>query len=253
MFVRIDWENTNAREDFNRQPAKQASAEIVAADPSLFRQDVRYERPPNILTHRPITPEAPRLENRKLPMQTSIRSEDSSSTSEMSGHDSESIYETIRILKPKTTIVTRTDQGYGTAGVDEVEIEMRGNPKSTTTYEEFVSLSNVPRQNAKRRGSSSLSSSSTLNNLASNQAQGNNFRSAEEEKEETVTETIKTEQVQTTYHQIGQNLDGSAFFIPLTHQAEEQSNEERIVIPITTSSIRHEEQPALQQFKNNDQ
>lgn len=200
--------------------------EIVAADPSLFRQNVRYERPPNILTHRPVTPEAPRIENRKLPMQTSVISDDGSITSEMSGHDSESIYETIRVLKP------RSDDEYRTAGIDEVEIEIKDAPR--------------------RRGSSSLSSSSTLNNLASNQSQANNFRSAAEEKEETVTETVKTEQIQTTYRQIGQNLDGSAFFIPLTHQqGEEQSNEEKIIIPVTTTtSIQYEEQPAIQQFKN---
>ena len=214
----------------------------------MFRQDVRYERPPNILTHRPVTPEAPRIENRKLPMQTSVLSDDGSITSEMSGHDSESIYETIRVIKPKTTVLPRADDEYRTAGIDEVEIEIKdaARPKTTTAYKEFVSSSNVP-----RRGSSSLSSSSTLNNLASNQSQANNFRSAEEEKEETVTETVKTEQIQTTYRQIGQNIDGSAFFIPLTHQQEEQDSEEKIIIPITTTtSIRYEEQPALQQFKN---
>lgn len=214
----------------------------------MFRQDVRYERPPNILTHRPVTPEAPRIENRKLPMQTSVLSDDGSITSEMSGHDSESIYETIRVIKPKATVLPRADDEYRTAGIDEVEIEIKdaARPKATTAYKEFVSSSNVP-----RRGSSSLSSSSTLNNLASNQSQANNFRSAEEEKEETVTETVKTEQIQTTYRQIGQNIDGSAFFIPLTHQQEEQGSEEKIIIPITTTtSIRYEEQPALQQFKN---
>jgi hypothetical protein len=101
----------------------------------------------------------------------------------------------------------------------------------------------MPRQHLTPRVSSSISSSSTLNNL--------NIPH-EEEKEETVTETIKTQQIQTTFRQIGQNLDNSAFFIPLTssntyHQGQ-QNDDRKIIIPVSTSTIRHEEQPALQQL-----
>ncbi len=97
----IDWENTNPKEDFDTQKPKQASAEIVQNDPSLFKQNIKYEKPPDILTHRPATPETPRIENRKLAAQSSVLSDDGSITSEMSGHDSESIYETIRVFTPK--------------------------------------------------------------------------------------------------------------------------------------------------------
>ena len=227
---------------------------MVASDPSLFRQNVKYEKPPEIYTHRPATP---RIENRKLAAKTSVVSDGGSTTSEMSGHDSESIYETIRIFTPKTKslspIVNVDEDEYKTAGVDEVEIEIqdlvrlqKANPKSTTTYEEMISSSNIPR----RHGSSSISSSSTLNNLTPGKSQRKNLISGEEEKEETVTETVKTQQIQTTFRQMGQNLDGSAFFIPLTHQEEQkqQNDEKKIIIPVSTSSIRHEEQPALQHF-----
>lgn len=101
-------------------------------DPSLLNQDVVYEKPPNIFTHRPPTPVKPREEepkfvcnlrsfcsersvfrcsmirvviedSRKLPAYTRMEREDDhgSTTSEMSGHDSESIYETIRVLTPR--------------------------------------------------------------------------------------------------------------------------------------------------------
>jgi len=102
----------------------------------------------------------------------------------------------------------------------------------------------MSRQHLTPRVPSSISSSSTLNNL-------NVPR--EEEKEETVTETIKTQQIQTTFRQIGQNLDNSAFFIPLTSSSNtyhegQQNDDRKIIIPVSTSTIRHEEQPALQQF-----
>jgi len=253
----VDWENANANEDFKNQDPKKASAEIVANDPSVFEQNVKSEKPPDIYTHRPITPETPLIENRKLRAEPSIQSDDGSTTSEMSGHDSESIYETIRIVTPKTKplpLVEDEDDDEDenkTAGIDEVEIEIkdlvrlqRANPKSTSTYDDIIMSSNMPRQHLTPRVSSSISSSSTLNNLMP----GNNPLSGEEEKEETVTETIKTQQIQTTYHQIGQSLDGSAFFIPLTHQENQQNDERKIMIPVTMSSIDHEEQPALQHF-----
>ncbi len=101
VFYFIDWENTNTKEEFENQKPKQAAAELVANDPLLLKQDIKYEKPPNILTHRPVTPETPRIENRKLGAEPSILSDDGSTTSEMSGHDSESIYETIRVFTPK--------------------------------------------------------------------------------------------------------------------------------------------------------
>ncbi len=97
----IDWENANSKEDSEDQKPKQASAKLVTTDPSLFKQDFKSEKPPNIYTHRPVTPETPRIENRKLGGEPSIISDDGSTTSEMSGHDSESIYETIRVFTPK--------------------------------------------------------------------------------------------------------------------------------------------------------
>lgn len=97
----IDWENANPKENFDIQNPKQASAEVVKNDPSLFKQDVKYEKPPDIFTHRSITPETPQIGNRKLGAQASVLSDDGSITSEMSGHDSESIYETIRVFTPK--------------------------------------------------------------------------------------------------------------------------------------------------------
>jgi hypothetical protein len=151
------------------------------------------------------------------------------------------------------------DDEYKTAGIDEVEIEIqdlvrlqRANPKSMSTYDDILSSTNMPRQNIKPRVSSSISSSSTLNNLLPANSQQENLVTGKEEKEETVTETIKTQQIQTTFRQIGQNLDDSAFFIPLTssntYHEEQQNDDRKIMIPVTTSSIRHEEHPALQQF-----
>ncbi|CAF4729812.1 unnamed protein product, partial [Rotaria magnacalcarata] len=48
-------------------------------------------------------------------------------TSEMSGHDSESVYETIRVFTPRPQpLPTLEDEDeYKTAGVDEVEIEIK--------------------------------------------------------------------------------------------------------------------------------
>ena len=199
------------------------------------------------------------IENRRLRAEPSVLSDDGSITSEMSGHDSESIYETIRIVTPKTRplpLVEDEDEDEDenkNAGVDELEIEIkdlvrlqRANPKSTSTYDDIMMSSNMPRQQLIPRAASSLSSSSTLNNVMPGDAQGDNLLSGEEEKEETVTETVQTKQIQTTFRQFGQSLDGSAFFIPLTHQENQQNDEKKIVIPVTMSSIDHEEQPALQ-------
>ncbi len=243
----------------------------MRSDPALFQQEVKYEQPPSIFTHRSVTPVIPRVETRKLAAAASIISDDGSTTSEMSGHDSESIYETIRVFTPKQQCnfiqlillysicislalsPLEDDDDYRTAGVDEVEIEIKdlvrlqkANPRSTNTYDDILLSTNLPRQRLTPRGSS-VSSSSTLNNLVPTNSQ---YEGAEE-KEETVTETIKTQQIQTTFRQIGQNLDDSAFFIPLTsstttYQEGRQNDEERIRIPISTSTIRYDEQPALQ-------
>jgi hypothetical protein len=70
----------------------------VTTDPSSLQQNVKSEKPPDIHTHRPPTPQ---IQNRKLAAQPSVVSEDGSTTSEMSGHDSESIYETIRVFTPR--------------------------------------------------------------------------------------------------------------------------------------------------------
>ncbi len=198
------------------------------------------------------------IENRRLRAEPSVLSDDGSITSEMSGHDSESIYETIRIVTPKTRplpLVEDEDEDEDenkNAGVDELEIEIkdlvrlqRANPKSTSTYDDIMMSSNMPRQQLIPRATSSLSSSSTLNNVMPGDTQGDNLLSGEEEKEETVTETVQTKQIQTSFRQFGQSLDGSAFFIPLTHQENQQNDEKKIVIPVTMSSIDHEEQPAL--------
>ncbi len=147
------------------------------------------------------------------------------------------------------------EDDYKTAGIDEVEIEIKdlvrlqkANPKSNNTYNDILSSTNMPRQHLTPRVSSSISSSSTLNNLIP----VNSKHEEEEEKEETVTETIKTQQIQTTFRQIGQNLDNSAFFIPLPssniHHEEQQNDDRKIIIPVSTSTIHHEDKPALQHF-----
>ncbi|CAF5079768.1 unnamed protein product, partial [Rotaria sp. Silwood1] len=122
-----NWENVNVKEDIGDQNPKKASSEIVINDPSLFEQDVKYEKQPNIYTHRPVSPDIPRVQNKKLGKQSSIISDDGSTTSEMSGHDSESIYETIRVFTPrKQPLPPLADEDeYKTAGVDEVEFEIK--------------------------------------------------------------------------------------------------------------------------------
>lgn len=150
--------------------------------------------------------------------------------------------------------------------MDEVEIEIQDlvrlqktNPTSTNTYDDLISSTNFPRQHIIPRVSSSISSSSTLNNLIPTNSQHDNLVSGEEEKQETVTETIQTQQIQTTFHQIGQHLDDSAFFIPLTsstttttagniHYDGQTNDDRKILIPISEKSLHHDEHPALQHF-----
>lgn len=88
------------KEDFNNQNVNKASAEIIKNDPSLFKH-VKYENQPNIYTHQPVIPEILNTKTKKLGRKASITTDDASITSEMSGHDSESIYETIRVLTPR--------------------------------------------------------------------------------------------------------------------------------------------------------
>ena len=115
-----DWEKTDPIAG-SGDPAgggsnQRASSQVVATDPSLARQNIKYEAQPNIYTHRPPTPVKPRfvltlfasseldfLCNSTVVIEKRAVSEDDrgSTTSEMSGHDSESIYETIRVFTPK--------------------------------------------------------------------------------------------------------------------------------------------------------
>jgi len=146
---------------------------------------------------------------------------------------------------------------YKTAGIDEVEFEVKdlirlqkGNARSGDSYDDILSSTNLPRQHLTPH-SSSISSSSTLNNLMPTNSPRDqpNIDSGADEKEETVTKTVKTQQIQTTIRQIGQRLGDSAFFIPLsssiTNQDEQQNDDRKIIVPVSTS-IRQEEQPALQ-------
>ncbi|CAF1184354.1 unnamed protein product [Rotaria sordida] len=257
-----NWENVNVDENFNDQNPKKASSAIVTNNPSLLQQDVKYEKQPTIYTHRPVSPEIPRIQHKKLGRQSSVISDDGSTTSEMSGHDSESIYETIRVFTPRKQPLPplEDEDEYKTAGVDEVEFEIKDlvrlqqtNAKSGGTYDAILSSTNMSHQHLTPRVSS-LSSSSTLNNLVSTNSQNDqkNIVSREEEKEETVTETVKTQQIETTFRQIGQHLDESAFFIPLASSIryhEGQENDDRkIIIPVSTSSVSHEQKPALEHF-----
>ena len=251
-----NWEHADPKENLKNQETKKALTAIEPADPSISKQNIQTTNPPPIFTHRPITPI---IETHKLAAKASLTSESGSITSEMSGHDSESIYETIRVFTPKKNLIE--DDENETAGVDEVEIEIqdlvrlqRTNPTSTTTYEDMVTSTNMPRQRLVPRASSSISSSSTLNDLMPRQS----LEPTAEEQEETVTKTVKTQQIQTTFHQIGHIGGNSAFFIPLTssnaqqiEQTEQQQNQDddsRIRIPVSTSSITYEDQPALQHF-----
>jgi hypothetical protein len=146
---------------------------------------------------------------------------------------------------------------YKTAGIDEVEFEVKdlirlqkANARSGDSYDDILSSTNLPRQHLTPH-SSSISSSSTLNNLMPTNSSRDqpNIDSGADEKEETVTKTVKTQQIQTTIRQIGQRLGDSAFFIPLsssiTNQDEQQNDDRKIIVPVSTS-IRQEEQPALQ-------
>ena len=228
-------------------------------------------------------PEVP--QKRKLGGYTRIISEDErgSTTSEMSGHDSESIYETIRVFTPKKqgqylfpnrrfSIVRalflalaplEDEDVYRTAGIDEVEIEIKdlirlqkASGRGGDSYDDILGSGNMTRRNVAPR-LSSASSSSTLNNLmpanGGQQSQVANRVSGEEKKEETVTETIQTQQIQTTFRQIGQHVDDSAFFIPLSSsitQSEGKAggggggDDRTIFIPVS-SAIHQDEQPAL--------
>ncbi|CAF1004012.1 unnamed protein product [Rotaria magnacalcarata] len=203
-----NWENASVKENFNNQNQTKAAAEIVNNDPALFKQNVKYEKQPNIYTHRPVIPEILRIPNRKLGGKTPLTTDEGSTTSEMSGHDSESVYETIRVFTPRPQpLPTLEDEDeYKTAGVDEVEIEIKdlvriqkANEKSSNIYESILP-------------SPSSARNSLIVSANSQQDQANNISGAEE-REETVTETVKTQQMQTTVRQIGQNIEENTFCI----------------------------------------
>lgn len=119
------------------------------------------------------------------------------------------------------------------------------------SYGDILSPNNLSRRHLTPRHSSA-SSSSTLNNLmpiTASQSNGlNRPRDNEAKQEETVTETIQTQQIQTTFRQIGQRVDDSAFFIPLTssssmnqngsqqQQPQQRLEEGSIFFPLTSSS-----------------
>jgi hypothetical protein len=61
----IDWEKTNPinSHDNPTDPMnnnQHAAAQVVASDPSIFQQNIKYESQPNIFVHRPPTPVKPR-------------------------------------------------------------------------------------------------------------------------------------------------------------------------------------------------
>ena len=147
---------------------------------------------------------------------------------------------------------------YRTAGIDEVEIEIKdlirlqkANGRGGGAYDDILSSGNMARRHLTPR-LSSASSSSTLNNLmptnGGSQTQVANRIAGEEKKEETVTETIQTQQIQTMFRQMGQHVDDSAFFIPLSSsstQNDGQTGADRTIFIPVSSTIRQDEQPAL--------
>ena len=146
------------------------------------------------------------------------------------------------------------DDVYRTAGIDEVEFELkdlirlqRDKERTGDPYEDILQVSGGSRRRITPL-SSSASSSSTLKNLMGKQIQPPLYE-GEEKQEETVTETIQTQQIQTTFRQLGQGMDNSAFFIPLTSSATESNrqtnNNGTIFIPVSSSTIQAEEKPAL--------
>jgi hypothetical protein len=103
------------------------------------------------------------------------------------------------------------------AGIDELEIEIKDlvqlqseTPIRSTgdPYGDILGPLNEVRRPVAKRLSSSASSSSTLNNLMPVNEPANDLITAEEE---TVTQTVQTQQIQTMFRQ----LDDSAFFVPL--------------------------------------
>ncbi|CAF1422602.1 unnamed protein product [Adineta steineri] len=260
-----NWENTNAKEVFNEQQPKKASAEIVSHDSSVTKQEVKYESPPDIYTHRA---ETPVVQNRSLAAQESVLSEDGSITSEMSGHDSESIYETIRVFTPKKQSLAplededEDEDEYKTAGIDEVEFEVKDLVRlqraharnGGDSYDDILTSHDISHHDLKPQHSSSISSSSTLNNLVARDSQSEQINIGSGE-EKTVTQTVQTQQIQTTFRQIGQHLGESAFFVPLSsaityNEGGQQHDESKIAVPIstTTTTIEYDEHPALQHF-----
>jgi hypothetical protein len=114
------------------------------------------------------------------------------------------------------------EDDYKTAGVDEVEFVIkdlvrlqRGN-----TYNDILSSSDMTRRN----NTSDLSSSSSLQNLMLSGSQNATNSTAAISKEE----TIQTQQIQTSFRQLGQQPEDSAF-----------------ITPLPSSSIRHDGQSAL--------
>lgn len=145
---------------------------------------------------------------------------------------------------------------YRTAGIDELEIEISdlvrlqkaSNRAGGDAYQDILSSTNFARRRLTPR-LSSASSSSTLNNLMPmiNGPQNSLSRAPvnEEKQEETVTETVQTQQIQTTVRQIGQRIDDSAFFIPLPSSTMNQSSfaasqrqigDGNVFMPLTSST-----------------
>lgn len=146
---------------------------------------------------------------------------------------------------------------YKTAGIDEVEFEVKdlirlqkANARSGDPYDDILTSTNLPRRHLTHH-SPSISSSSTLNNLMPTESSRNSNDLGPGE-EETVTQTVSTQQIQTTVRQIGQQLGNSAFFVPLssaiTHEDGPINDNEKIVVPVSTSSVQYDEKPAIQHF-----
>ncbi|CAF2788588.1 unnamed protein product [Rotaria sp. Silwood2] len=182
------------------------SRQIVTSGTSLFQQDVENEKQQNIYSYRPVSLEILHFENKKLRKQLSIISDDGSTTSEMSGHDSESIYETNRVFTPRKQPLPplEDEDEYKTAGVDEVDFEIKdlvrlqkGDAKNTGQYNNIISSTNIFRQHPPPRVSS-LPSSPTINMLLQTNPQHdqNKVVSDEEDTQQTVTERIKNHEIQ---------------------------------------------------------
>ncbi|CAF0982954.1 unnamed protein product [Adineta steineri] len=127
-------------------------------NPLLFRQNIKNEQQSKVQQDHPISSNL----NKKLAIKHHSKlSNDmiSFTTSEMSGHDSETIYGTIPVFIPKQQLPLQEDDEYKTTGIDEVEFKIEDLirlQKTHNTYSDILLSTNMARKSTRSSPSTNV-------------------------------------------------------------------------------------------------